>query len=171
MSCVCQKMDRNRDGVVTIDEFIETCQKVNSLTAWQPLWRGECDSVTLSRSLSYICAISWTGWKYNGLHAALWERHLVRVLLQCCTVLPAGAWHCWSNPPEKLDHLKKKHIYNIFMQTGTCVLFLLSSRSMQKIVQSSQNYLKKEWCIVISHVMAISLCKHCQTSMSAWPTF
>uniref|UniRef100_A0A673FQM7 EF-hand domain-containing protein n=1 Tax=Sinocyclocheilus rhinocerous TaxID=307959 RepID=A0A673FQM7_9TELE len=23
-----QKMDRNRDGVVTIDEFIETCQKV-----------------------------------------------------------------------------------------------------------------------------------------------
>lgn len=22
-------MDRNRDGVVTIDEFIETCQKVN----------------------------------------------------------------------------------------------------------------------------------------------
>lgn len=24
-----QKMDRNRDGVVTIDEFIETCQKVN----------------------------------------------------------------------------------------------------------------------------------------------
>lgn len=24
-----QKMDRNKDGVVTIDEFIETCQKVN----------------------------------------------------------------------------------------------------------------------------------------------
>lgn len=23
-----QKMDRNRDGVVTIEEFIETCQKV-----------------------------------------------------------------------------------------------------------------------------------------------
>lgn len=22
-------MDRNRDGVVTLDEFIETCQKVN----------------------------------------------------------------------------------------------------------------------------------------------
>lgn len=25
-------MDRNRDGMVTIDEFIETCQKV---TSWQ----------------------------------------------------------------------------------------------------------------------------------------
>lgn len=24
-----QKMDRNRDGVVTMDEFIDTCQKVN----------------------------------------------------------------------------------------------------------------------------------------------
>ncbi|OCT86635.1 hypothetical protein XELAEV_18020317mg [Xenopus laevis] len=27
-----QKMDRNCDGVVTIDEFLETCQKVNKLT-------------------------------------------------------------------------------------------------------------------------------------------
>uniref|UniRef100_A0A8C7V8Y7 EF-hand domain-containing protein n=1 Tax=Oncorhynchus mykiss TaxID=8022 RepID=A0A8C7V8Y7_ONCMY len=27
-----QKMDRNRDGVVTIDEFIETCQKVNTFS-------------------------------------------------------------------------------------------------------------------------------------------
>lgn len=34
MSAVFQKMDRNRDGVVTIDEFIETCQKVNSQTNW-----------------------------------------------------------------------------------------------------------------------------------------
>ena len=24
-----QKMDRNKDGVVTIEEFIESCQKVN----------------------------------------------------------------------------------------------------------------------------------------------
>lgn len=24
-----QKMDRNRDGVVTIEEFLETCQKVS----------------------------------------------------------------------------------------------------------------------------------------------
>lgn len=24
-----QKMDKNRDGVVTIEEFIETCQKVS----------------------------------------------------------------------------------------------------------------------------------------------
>ena len=28
-----KKMDRNRDGVVTIDEFIETCQKVNTSCA------------------------------------------------------------------------------------------------------------------------------------------
>lgn len=27
--CVSQKMDRNNDGVVTIDEFIESCQKVH----------------------------------------------------------------------------------------------------------------------------------------------
>lgn len=28
-----KKMDRNRDGVVTIEEFIETCQKVNHAIA------------------------------------------------------------------------------------------------------------------------------------------
>ena len=27
-----QKMDRNKDGVVTIEEFIESCQKVNVRT-------------------------------------------------------------------------------------------------------------------------------------------
>lgn len=27
-----QKMDRNNDGVVTIDEFIESCQKVCNYT-------------------------------------------------------------------------------------------------------------------------------------------
>ncbi len=26
--CLFQKMDRNNDGVVTIEEFLETCQKV-----------------------------------------------------------------------------------------------------------------------------------------------
>lgn len=26
-----QKMDRNKDGVVTIDEFLETCQKVGGI--------------------------------------------------------------------------------------------------------------------------------------------
>lgn len=31
--CPAQKMDRNRDGVVTIDEFIETCQKVTNCLA------------------------------------------------------------------------------------------------------------------------------------------
>lgn len=31
-----QKMDRNQDGVVTIDEFLETCQKVGSVRAWGP---------------------------------------------------------------------------------------------------------------------------------------
>lgn len=34
MSELFQKMDRNRDGVVTIDEFIETCQKVNTPSNW-----------------------------------------------------------------------------------------------------------------------------------------
>lgn len=32
-----QKMDRNQDGVVTIDEFLETCQKVGSIKAREPL--------------------------------------------------------------------------------------------------------------------------------------
>ncbi|XP_077661643.1 calsenilin isoform X2 [Eretmochelys imbricata] len=29
-----QKMDRNRDGVVTIEEFLETCQKVSGSLLW-----------------------------------------------------------------------------------------------------------------------------------------
>lgn len=29
-------MDRNQDGVVTIDEFLETCQKVGSIKARNP---------------------------------------------------------------------------------------------------------------------------------------
>lgn len=28
-----QKMDRNQDGVVTMDEFLETCQKVGGIRA------------------------------------------------------------------------------------------------------------------------------------------
>lgn len=32
--CAClQKMDRNKDGVVTIEEFLESCQKVKSPAA------------------------------------------------------------------------------------------------------------------------------------------
>ena len=31
-----QKMDRNQDGVVTTDEFLETCQKVGSIKARNP---------------------------------------------------------------------------------------------------------------------------------------
>ncbi|XP_047379423.1 calsenilin isoform X2 [Sciurus carolinensis] len=31
-----QKMDRNQDGVVTIDEFLETCQKVGGAGDWVP---------------------------------------------------------------------------------------------------------------------------------------
>lgn len=34
-------MDRNRDGVVTIDEFIETCQKVKASSHRQVLPHGE----------------------------------------------------------------------------------------------------------------------------------
>ncbi|XP_055743265.1 calsenilin-like isoform X3 [Salvelinus fontinalis] len=34
-----QKMDRNRDGVVTIDEFIETCQKRKEGTSSERSWR------------------------------------------------------------------------------------------------------------------------------------
>lgn len=31
LCCAClQKMDRNKDGVVTIEEFLESCQKVKS---------------------------------------------------------------------------------------------------------------------------------------------
>lgn len=62
-------MDRNRDGVVTIDEFIETCQKVRSCLADLPL-----SSFTWP---SHMRALSGTGWKYNGLHAALRECHLI----------------------------------------------------------------------------------------------
>ncbi|CAL8277639.1 unnamed protein product [Merluccius merluccius] len=35
-----QKMDRNRDGVVTIDEFIETCQKDESIMASMQLFEN-----------------------------------------------------------------------------------------------------------------------------------
>lgn len=34
LCCAClQKMDRNKDGVVTIEEFLESCQKVKSPAA------------------------------------------------------------------------------------------------------------------------------------------
>ncbi|KAG7255774.1 hypothetical protein CRUP_004552 [Coryphaenoides rupestris] len=39
-----QKMDQNRDGVVTIDEFIETCQKDESIMASMQLFENECPS-------------------------------------------------------------------------------------------------------------------------------
>lgn len=32
-----QKMDKNKDGVVTIDEFIESCQKVSNDSKELPL--------------------------------------------------------------------------------------------------------------------------------------
>lgn len=32
VSCLPQKMDRNKDGVVTIDEFIDCCQNVRRLS-------------------------------------------------------------------------------------------------------------------------------------------
>lgn len=37
------------------------------------------DADLLPRPLhpSHVCVLSRTGWKYNGLHAALWERHLI----------------------------------------------------------------------------------------------
>lgn len=35
-----QKMDKNRDGVVTIEEFIETCQKVTHAFLWFTVTRG-----------------------------------------------------------------------------------------------------------------------------------
>ncbi|MEQ2251056.1 Calsenilin [Ilyodon furcidens] len=35
-----QKMDRNRDGVVTIDEFIETCQKDENIMASMQLFEN-----------------------------------------------------------------------------------------------------------------------------------
>ena len=37
--CAClQKMDRNKDGVVTIEEFLESCQKVKPLAALLGGW-------------------------------------------------------------------------------------------------------------------------------------
>lgn len=67
-------MDRNRDGVVTIDEFIETCQKVIRSSNWT-----ETQFPESMHLFSCIFFLLFTGWKYNGFHAALWKRHLVSV--------------------------------------------------------------------------------------------
>ena len=63
-------MDRNKDGVVTIEEFIESCQKVNVRT-WMYM--------SVTRFDGLIPAISpflSTGWEHHAVHAAVWQRYL-----------------------------------------------------------------------------------------------
>lgn len=38
--CLQQKMDKNKDGVVTIDEFIDCCQNVRQPSRIGPQWAG-----------------------------------------------------------------------------------------------------------------------------------
>lgn len=64
-----QKMDRNRDGMVTVEEFIETCQKVKS----RPSSPGPPGFAQTWPGVYFMLR---AGWKYNVFHAALWARHL-----------------------------------------------------------------------------------------------
>lgn len=123
-------MDRNRDGVVTIDEFIDTCQKVNPthLTA-------RCRHPT---RLSYMRFILWTGWKHNGFHAALWERHLVHVDQWCCIVLPAAS----MGLKFLQSILSSSNSFDIFQYDWQHFLFF--SNKSQRNVWNSPNHLKKE---------------------------
>lgn len=109
-------MDRNRDGVVTIDEFIETCQRVIQSSNWTYTW---CIFVHKQHNVSCICFLLSTGWEYNGFHAALWERHLVSVEGR-----GPGMLHSASGPQITSPILKRKektvlcNTFDILIQIG-----------------------------------------------------
>lgn len=68
--CVQQKMDKNKDGVVTIDEFIDCCQNVS----W--MRRDICSRyrrhLRASSPLLTVVSLS-TGWKHHAIDAPLWK--------------------------------------------------------------------------------------------------
>lgn len=66
--CFQQKMDKNKDGVVTIDEFIDCCQNVK-----QPSRIGR-RRLGLSVTLFFVS----TGWKHHEIDAPVWKRSLTR---------------------------------------------------------------------------------------------
>lgn len=72
--CLTQKMDKNKDGVVTIDEFIDCCQNVS----W--VLRHICSQCcwhTHTRCIfSLHCVFVSTGWKHHAINASLWKRSL-----------------------------------------------------------------------------------------------
>lgn len=81
MDLFLQKMDKNRDGVVTIEEFIETCQKVNF---WFGATHRFCtftnfirsDGVILTEDLTYFFSILLS----SCSHFILTLYHAVRAL-------------------------------------------------------------------------------------------
>lgn len=83
--CLQQKMDKNKDGVVTIDEFIDCCQNVrpipqniSSHCCWHSL-------STAHRIVSYFVS---SGWKHHAIDAPLWKRSLIFGWL----------WRIWKRP-------------------------------------------------------------------------
>lgn len=79
--------------------------------------------------LSCICSMIWTGWKYYGFHAALWECHLVSA--QSCGAAALCFQLRVSGPEVTSIVLKKKqkwamqHIRHILIQAGAHFLFAI----------------------------------------------
>lgn len=66
-----QKMDKNKDGVVTIDEFIDCCQNVSWISP-PSLLHGRSWH-TFSFSLRLFSLSLYTGWKHHAINAPLWK--------------------------------------------------------------------------------------------------
>lgn len=73
-----QKMDRNKDGVVTIEEFLESCQKVKPPAA---LLRGWATSLSLGNLCPPIVLLAESGQR-QGSQGQGWASALGTVLVQ-----------------------------------------------------------------------------------------
>lgn len=144
-------MDRNRDGVVTIDEFIETCQKVTNYLA--VLWPV---------SLSHMRVPFRTGWKYNGLHAALRERHLIVLRAELVTTAMRSQLQVFCpGKAAKNNHLIGEGEMDL---VNTLIAFSCKLKHdsfglpckvfpSKKTGQNLRTYLKEKPRLVLSHIM------------------
>ena len=90
-----QKMDRNQDGVVTIDEFLETCQKVGSIKAPEPL--GPAPASAPSAQASDILLHCFTGAHSLARPGPAALPSVAPIRGDRCGALRTGA-HCGKEP-------------------------------------------------------------------------
>lgn len=73
-------MDRNNDGVVTFQEFLETCQKVFITSSSHPLKYVKTEAVCL---LLFHLLFPLPGWESDAVHAHVWFCDLSLLLGAC----------------------------------------------------------------------------------------